>query len=86
MFAEQETFQRIDVLLGKMSPMLRQAFSMTYYDELSNEEGGALLGVTRGTFKSRVFRARQDLLSRAQREVRGSYSGGGALSVCQAQP
>ena len=86
MFAEQETFQRIDVLLGKMSPMLRQAFSMTYYDELSNEEGGALLGVTTGTFKSRVFRARQDLRNRAQREVRCSYSQGGALSVCQAQP
>jgi RNA polymerase sigma-70 factor (ECF subfamily) len=86
MFAEQETFQRIDVLLGKMSPLLRQAFTMTYYDEMSNEEGGGLLGVTRGTFKSRVFRARQDLLNQAQRGVRGSYSRGGALSVCQAHP
>jgi RNA polymerase sigma-70 factor, ECF subfamily len=86
MFAVQETFQRIDVLLGKMSPLLRQAFTMTHYDELSNEEGGALLGVTTGTFKSRVFRARQDLLSRAQRQVLGSYSQGGALSFCQAQP
>jgi RNA polymerase sigma-70 factor, ECF subfamily len=66
-FAEKETFQWIDVLLTKMSPLLRQAFTLTYYDEMSNEEAGALLGVTTGTFKSRVFRARQDLMNQAQR-------------------
>jgi RNA polymerase sigma-70 factor (ECF subfamily) len=63
MFAEKETLESIDILLGKMSPILRQAFVLTYYEEISNEEGGALLGISSGTFKSRVFRARQDLLN-----------------------
>jgi RNA polymerase sigma-70 factor (ECF subfamily) len=65
----QETFQRIDVLLGKMSPALRQAFTLTYYDEMSIREAGALLGVTTGTFKSRLFRARKLLLVYSQRTV-----------------
>jgi RNA polymerase sigma-70 factor, ECF subfamily len=65
--AEEETFQLIDSLLRKMSPILRQAFTMTYFDEMSTEEAGALLGVDRGTFKSRVFRARQILMKQAQR-------------------
>jgi RNA polymerase sigma-70 factor (ECF subfamily) len=69
MYAEEETFQLIDVLLGRMSPILRQAFTMTYYQEMSNEEAGALLGVTAGTFKSRLFRARQHLMNQAQRSL-----------------
>ena len=68
MFAERETLESIDRLLGKMSPILRQAFALTYYEELSNEEGGELVGITSGTFKSRVFRARQDLMNRTQRK------------------
>jgi len=47
--AETETFRSIDELLREMSPVLRQAFTMAYYDELSIEEAGALLGVTSGT-------------------------------------
>ncbi len=68
-FAEEETFQLIDVLLRKMSPVLRQAFRMTYHDEMSHEEAGALLGIATGTFKSRVFRARQHLMNHAQRSL-----------------
>jgi RNA polymerase sigma-70 factor, ECF subfamily len=60
-YAEGETFQLMDVLLGNMSPILRQAFTMTYYEEMSNEEAGALLGITTGTFKSRLLRARRHL-------------------------
>lgn len=67
MCADEETLQLIDGLLGRMSPLLRQAFTMTYYQEMSNEEGGALLGVTAGTFKSRLFRARRHLMNRASR-------------------
>jgi len=69
MHAEEETFQLIDVLLGKMSPTLRQAFTMTYYDEMSSQEAGALLGVTAGTFKSRLYRARQHLMNAAERSL-----------------
>jgi len=67
--AERETFQLIDVLLGKMSPVLRQAFTMTYYEEMSNAEAGALLGVSTETFKARLFRARQHLMNQAQRSL-----------------
>src|SRR5260370_30115268 len=41
--AEGETLQWIDVLLGKMSPALRQSFTMTYYDELTSREACTLL-------------------------------------------
>jgi RNA polymerase sigma-70 factor (ECF subfamily) len=67
MYAEEEALQLIDVLLGRMSPLLRQAFALTYYQEMSNEEAGALLGVTTGTFKSRLFRARRHLMNQASR-------------------
>ena len=68
LYAEKETLESIDRLLGKMSPILRQAFTLAYYEEISNEEGAELVGITSGTFKSRVFRARQDLMHRAQRK------------------
>jgi RNA polymerase sigma-70 factor, ECF subfamily len=68
-YAGEETCQWIDVLLRRMSPVLRQAFTMTYYDEMSHEEAGALLGIATGTFKSRVFRARQHLMNHAQRAL-----------------
>jgi RNA polymerase sigma-70 factor, ECF subfamily len=67
--AEGETFQLIDVLLRKMSPALRQSFTMTYYDELTSREACTLLGVSIGTFKSRVFRARRHLTTLAQRSL-----------------
>jgi RNA polymerase sigma factor (sigma-70 family) len=66
-FADQETFQWVDVILTKMSPLLRQAFTMKYYNEMSNKEAGALLDVTAGTFKSRAYRATQDVMTQAQR-------------------
>ena len=68
-YAEEETFQLIDVVLGRMSPLLRQAFTMTYYDEMSAREACALLGVSTGTFKSRLFRARRHLMDQAQRSL-----------------
>jgi RNA polymerase sigma-70 factor (ECF subfamily) len=64
--AEEETFALIDVLLGKMSPVLRQAFTMTYFEEVSTKQAGALLGVSAATFKSRLFRARRDLMNQLQ--------------------
>jgi DNA-directed RNA polymerase specialized sigma24 family protein len=52
-----------------MSPVLRQAFTMTYYGEMTCEEAGAALGVPTRTFKSRVFRAKQLLMRHAQRRL-----------------
>jgi RNA polymerase sigma-70 factor, ECF subfamily len=67
--AQAETRRSIDELLQKMSPVLRQAFTMAYYDELSINEAGAALGVSIRTFKSRVFRAKQFLIGHAQRRL-----------------
>lgn len=67
--AEKETFQMIDDLLENMSPVLRQAFTLTYYYEITIAQASALLDVTTGTFKSRLFRARQHLMMQAQRSL-----------------
>ena len=67
--AERETLQFISGLLEKMRPALRQAFTMIYYDELSGPEACALLGVSAGTFKARLFRARRQLLNQARRAL-----------------
>ena len=67
--AERETLQFIDGVLGKMKPMLRQAFTMSYFDELSGAEASAMLGVSTGIFKARLFRARRQLLDRTQRAL-----------------
>ena len=67
--AERETFEFIDGILGKMKPVLRQAFTMIYFDELSGAEASALLGISSGTFKARLFRARRQLLDRTKRAL-----------------
>jgi len=68
-YAERETFEFINAVLGKMKPALRQALTMTYYDELSGPEACALLGLSAGTFKARLFRAKRQLLNQAQRAL-----------------
>ena len=67
--AERETLQLVDGVLGKMKPALRQAFTMTYYDELSGPEACAVLGVSAGTFKARLFRARRQVLDQTKRTL-----------------
>ena len=67
--SERETLQLIDGILGKMKPMLRQAFTLTYFDELSGAEACAVLGVSSGTFKARLFRARRQLMAQAERTL-----------------
>jgi RNA polymerase sigma-70 factor, ECF subfamily len=67
--AERETLQFIDGILRKMAPVLRQAFTMTYFDEMSGAEASAMLGVSAGAFKARLFRARRQLLHQAQRAL-----------------
>ena len=67
--AERETVQLIDGILEKMKPLLRQAFTMTYFDELSGPEASALLGVSSGTFKARLFRAKRQIFDRTERAL-----------------
>jgi RNA polymerase sigma-70 factor (ECF subfamily) len=66
-YAELETFHFINEALGKMTPVLRQAFTMIYCDEMSGLEACALLGVSAVAFKSRLLRARRQLLNQVQR-------------------
>ena len=70
--AEGETLQFISGALRKMKPVLRQAFTMAYFDEMSGPEASALLGVSTGTFKARLFRARRQLLSHVHRSLVGT--------------
>jgi RNA polymerase sigma-70 factor (ECF subfamily) len=63
-YGDKEALQRIDAELAKMRPALRQAFAITYYGELSRREACALLGVSMGTFKARLFRAKRLVVSR----------------------
>lgn len=65
--AQRETLDLIKGILGNMKPILRQALTMTYFDELSGQEACALLGVSAGTFKARLLRARRELLKQSQR-------------------
>jgi RNA polymerase sigma-70 factor (ECF subfamily) len=67
--AERETFERINGIVGKMNPVLRQAFTMTYYDQLSGPEACAVLGVSAGTFKARLFRARRQVFGQTDRTL-----------------
>ena len=67
--AERETLQLIDGILGKMKPVLRQAFTMTYFDELSGPEACATLGVSAGTFKARLFRAKRQVFDQTERAL-----------------
>ena len=67
--AERETLQLIDGILGKMKPVLRQAFTMTYFDELSGPEACAMLGVSAGTFKARLFRAKRQVFDQTERAL-----------------
>ena len=64
--AERETLKRIEGILGKMKPTLRQAFTMTYYEGLSRSEACAVLGVSPGAFKARAFRARRRVLDQTE--------------------
>jgi DNA-directed RNA polymerase specialized sigma24 family protein len=56
-------------IVGKMTPMLRQAFTMTYFDELSAAEACAKLGISAGTFKARLFRAKRHVIAETGRAL-----------------
>ncbi len=64
---EQETLRLIIERLGDMKPLLRQAFIMKHFGELSIREACTLLGVSSSTFKARLARARRQLAERVPR-------------------
>jgi RNA polymerase sigma-70 factor (ECF subfamily) len=90
--AESETFRMVENLLRSASPGITAAFKLNLYDDVSAEEGAQHLGISAGTFKSRVFRARRHLRTRGRyaliapirRSVTaGRHGGSGQLSLGQ---
>jgi len=67
--AKRETLQLIDGILRKMKPVLREAFTMTYFDEFSGPEACAMQGVSIGTFKARLFRAKRQVFDQTDRSL-----------------
>jgi len=68
-YAATETFEFAKALIDGLSPGLREAFTMTYLGENRAKEAGAKLGVNMTTFKSRLFRARKELVDEARTAV-----------------
>jgi RNA polymerase sigma factor (sigma-70 family) len=68
-YLREHTFQFVHALVEKMSPTLRQAFTMAYDREMSCAEAAAQLGVKPTTFKARLFRARQHLIKQVTRSL-----------------
>src|SRR5260370_17470803 len=68
-YAERETVQLINGVLAKMKPALRRALTVTYCDELSGPDACALLGVSAGTFKARLFPARRQPFNQGHRAL-----------------
>jgi RNA polymerase sigma-70 factor, ECF subfamily len=66
---ERQTLEVVQGILGKMKPLLRQAFMMTYFDELSGPEACAMLGVPAGTFKARLRRAKLQVFGQTERAL-----------------
>lgn len=65
--AEREILEVVDGILGKMKPTLRQAFTMTYFDELSGPEACAMLDLPAETYKARLFRAKRQVFDQTKR-------------------
>jgi len=68
-YVQEQRAQFFHALVQKMSPMLREAFTLTYDKELSCVEAAAQLGVKPTTFKARLFRARHHLIKQATRSL-----------------
>jgi RNA polymerase sigma-70 factor (ECF subfamily) len=67
--ANAEALGLIEELTAQLRPPLRQAFSMYYGKDMSLNQGRLAAGVSASTFKARLFRARQQVLSRAKRAL-----------------
>lgn len=65
-YSQAESFEFVDALIGKLNPLLREAITMTYYQELSACEASSVLGIPLSTFKARLFRGRRLLQQNAE--------------------
>jgi RNA polymerase sigma-70 factor, ECF subfamily len=68
-YAKNEMKRILRDLLAVMPPELRIAFTAHYYIHLSTKEASSLLGISLGTYKTRLFRARQHLIGQARTRI-----------------
>lgn len=73
-----EQARRIRTLVADLPEPFRDAVTLFYFEDRSIEEASAVLGVSTGTLKSRLFRAREMLLHRWQEEPREEKPRGAA--------
>jgi len=66
-YAKAEALGVIRELSYRLKPTLREAFSMSYGEDLSVSEARVEAGVSTATFKARLFRARRQVSSEARR-------------------
>jgi len=67
--AKSETLGVIEELIAQLKPTLRQALTMSWFEEMPASKACAFLGVSTATFKARLFRARKQLISEARRSL-----------------
>lgn len=60
-FSSKQTYLAIEEAIGRLSGKLRAVVVLHEIEELSYEETAAALGISLGTVKSRLFRAREEL-------------------------
>ena len=70
--ADRELIDLVERALGNMKPLLRQAFTLTYFEGLNTREGSAAQRVPCETFKARLFRAKRHVLNHTGRALASS--------------
>jgi RNA polymerase sigma-70 factor (ECF subfamily) len=73
-YAKKEIFRQIHAGLGTLKPILRQAFEMIYYRQMTISEASEFLGIPVGTLKARLFRARRQLASPSCQQLKPTSS------------
>lgn len=67
----RETCRRLISYIGELSPIHQEVLWLRYFYGMTEKEIAVLLGVTRGTVCSRLFRARNRLKERLAKEGEG---------------
>jgi RNA polymerase sigma-70 factor (ECF subfamily) len=69
-YLQRETTQILSAVMRQLRPGMRKAIELRELGELSNRATAAHLGVSIGTVKARVFRARRKLAIALRRHMR----------------
>jgi len=64
--AKTEELRVIHEVSTQLKPRLREAFSMFYRNAMTVREARGVVGISTGTFKARLFRARRQVISEAR--------------------